>query len=251
MIKSFIDEVGTVVLTGARAMASLLRGEADGKEILKQMEVIGIESVPVLALTSVFAGMVLALNTFIGFSRFGAGQYTGSVVGVALAKELVPVLAGIVIAGRVGAAMAAELGTMKVTEQIDALYTLNAEPISYLVLPRLVASTIMLPVLVLLGIGVAHLGAYIVAVGLMGVNPRLYDYYLFLYMEPWDIATGLIKATSFGTIIALVGCHKGLQAEGGAEGVGKATTSAVVHSSIAILIVDFIWGKILPWTLRF
>ncbi len=251
MIRRFLDDLGRITITAAKALASLLHGEADWSEVLRQMEVIGVESVPVLSLTALFAGMVLALNTYIGFSRFGSGQYTGSVVGVALAKELVPVLAGIVIAGRVGAAMAAELGTMKVTEQIDALYTLGAEPISFLVLPRLLASTIMLPVLVLFGLGVAHFGAYIVAVGLMGVNPRLYNYYLFLYMEPWDIATGFIKATSFGIIIALVGCHKGLQTEGGAEGVGRATTSAVVHSSIAILVFDFIWGKVLPWTLRF
>ncbi len=251
MISSFLRELGAVALLGWETLRKLLRGEGELGEILRQMELIGVKSVPVVSLTTVFAGMVLALNTYIGFSRFGAGQYTGSVVGVALAKELVPVLAGIVIAGRVGAAMAAELGTMKVTEQIDALYTLNADPVAFLVLPRTVASTVMLPVLVLFGDGVAHVGAYVVAVGLMGVNPRLYNYYLFMYMEPWDIAVGLIKALSFGLIIALIGCYKGLRAEGGAEGVGRATTSAVVHSSITILIVDFIWGKILPWTLRY
>ena len=250
MVLKFVEELGAIVLLVWRAIASLFRGEGEWQEIIKQMVSVGVDSVPVVSLTTAFSGMVLALNSYIGFERLGAGQYTGSVVGVALTKELIPVLTAMVIAGRVGAAMAAELGTMKVSEQIDALYTLNTDPVSFLVLPRLISSVIMVPILTLFGDGVGNLGAYVVAVYVMGVNPATYNQYLYMYMEPWDIFSGLIKALSFGAIIAAVACYKGLNAEGGAEGVGKATTSAVVISSIAILIADFVWGKILPWTLR-
>jgi len=250
MISEFIEELGAIFILTWKTIVAFLKGEGEWREILRQMVRVGVESVPVVTLTTAFAGMVLALNSYIGFSRMGAGDYTGSVVGVALAKELIPVLTGIVIAGRVGAAITAEIGTMKVSEQIDALYTLNTDPISYLVLPRFIASIFMLPVLTLYGDGIGNLGAYFVAVYVMKVNPIIYNQYLYMYLEPWDIFTGLIKAFSFGAIIAAVGCYKGLSTEGGAEGVGKATTSSVVISSITILIADFIWGKILPWTLR-
>ncbi len=250
MISGFVEELGAIFVLVWKAIAAFFKGEGEWEGIVKQMVSIGVESVPVVTLTTAFSGMVLALNSYIGFSRLGAIQYTGSVVGISLVKELIPVLTGIVIAGRVGAAMAAEIGTMKVSEQIDALYTLNADPISYLVLPRIIAAVFMVPVLTLYGDGIGLIGAYFVSVVLMGVNPSSFTTFLFMYMEPWDIITGLIKALSFGAIIAAIGCYKGISAKEGAEGVGKATTSSVVNSSITILIIDFIWGKILPWTLR-
>lgn len=249
-LKKFIDDLGAITLLLIKALKIFLKGPREWPEILKQMERAGIESLPVVTLTTAFTGMVFALNTFIGFKRFGAQQYTGSVVGIALSKELIPVLTGIMIAGRVGASIAAELGTMKVSEQIDALYTLNADPISYLVVPRLFATTVMVPMLTIYGDGVGLLGAYIVAVPMMGLNPVVYNQYLYFFMEPWDIFSGVIKAISFGAIVGLISCYQGLNARGGAEGVGRATTVAVVASSITILIADFLWGKILPWTLR-
>ncbi len=249
-LKYFVDEVGGTLLLLFRAFRSFLQGPREWREILKQMEQVGIYSLPVVTLTTAFTGMVFALNSYIGFKRFGAQQYTGSVVGIALTKELIPVLTGIMIAGRVGASIAAELGTMKVSEQIDALYTLNTDPVSYLVVPRVFATTVMVPLLTIYGDAVGLLGAYVVAVFMMGLNPVIYNQYLYFFMEPWDIFSGVIKAISFGTIVGIVSCYKGLKAEGGAEGVGRATTVSVVVASITILIADFIWGKILPWTLR-
>ncbi|MGQ9617606.1 MAG: MlaE family ABC transporter permease [Candidatus Aminicenantia bacterium] len=217
---------------------------------LAQLIEIGNRSLPVVSLTSLFTGMVLALQTFIGMKRFGGEMYVGSVVGISLTKELIPVLTGLMVAGRVGSAMAAEIGTMKVTEQIDALYTLGADPIKYLVIPRFISAIIMVPVLTAYGDAIGLIGARFVSVQLMGLTPTLFSEFLLLYTEWWDATSGLIKALFFGAIIAIIGCFKGIKTEGGAEGVGKSTTSAVVVSSILILIADFFVAKILPFSMK-
>jgi phospholipid/cholesterol/gamma-HCH transport system permease protein len=206
---------------------------------------IGFFSLPVVALTALFTGMVLALQSYTGFSRFGAESAIASVVVLSVTRELGPVLAGLMVSGRAGAAMAAELGTMRVTDQIDALSTLSTDPMKYLVAPRLLAGIIALPLLVVLAdiLGVA--GGYLVAVRKLGFSSGTYLNSTFANLEVQDVLSGLIKASVFGFIIALMGCFNGYRSKGGAQGVGTATTSAVVSASILILALDYILTQIL------
>ena len=196
-------------------------------------------------LTCLFTGMVLALQTYRGFERFHAEGFVGSVVALSLTRELAPVLTGLMVAGRVGSAMAAELGTMRVTEQIDALYAMATEPIHYLVVPRVNASVLMLPVLTIMGDAIGIVGGWLVSVGLFGANSYLYMERTFQFLEVNDITSGLIKAAFFGLILSVTGCAKGFYTSGGAEGVGRATTSAVVTACMYILLSDFFLTKIL------
>jgi phospholipid/cholesterol/gamma-HCH transport system permease protein len=189
--------------------------------------------------------MVLALQTYRGFERFHAEGFVGSVVALSLTRELAPVLTGLMAAGRVGSSMAAELGTMRVTEQIDALYAMATEPVHYLVVPRVNASVIMLPLLTLVGDAVGILGGMMISVGLFGANSYVYMERTFQFLEINDVTSGLIKAAFFGLILSVTGCYKGFYTSGGAEGVGRATTSAVVLGSLYILISDFFLTKIL------
>jgi phospholipid/cholesterol/gamma-HCH transport system permease protein len=189
--------------------------------------------------------MVMALQTYRGFERFHAEGYVGSVVSLSLTRELAPVLAALMIAGRIGSSLAAELGTMRVTEQIDAMYAMATEPIHYLVVPRVGATTAMLPPLVALANGLGIFGGYAIAVGLMGANPVMYWDKTFQYLDLNDVFSGLIKAGVFGLILSVTGCSKGFFTTGGAEGVGRATTSAVVMASVVILVSDFFLTKIL------
>lgn len=204
-----------------------------------EVEFIGIRSLPVVLMTSIFTGMVLALQIFDGFARFGAENLTGTVVGYALVRELAPVLVGLMVAGRAGAAMAAELGSMRVTQQIDALYALSANPIRYLVVPRFWAGIIALPLLVIIGDAVGILGGYLVVVQILGANATVYWDRTFEFMEVWDVMSGLIKATVFGAIISFMACFEGYTAGGGAQGVGKATTRAVVGAATLILAANY------------
>ncbi|HVN77238.1 MAG TPA: ABC transporter permease [Thermoanaerobaculaceae bacterium] len=217
----------------------------DAREWVRQMVRVGVESIPVVGLTSMFTGMVLALQTYRGFERFHAEGFVASVVSLSLTRELAPVLAALMIAGRIGSSLAAELGTMRVTEQIDALYAMATEPIHYLVVPRVGATTVMLPPLVAIANGVGIFGGYAIAVGLMGANPVLYWDKTFQYLDLNDVFSGLIKAAVFGLILAVTGCAKGFFTTGGAEGVGRSTTSAVVMGSVVILVSDFFLTKIL------
>ena len=201
---------------------------------------IGFYSLPVVGLTGLFAGMVLALQSYTGFSRFSAESTIPTVVVLSITRELGPVLAGLMVAGRVGAAMAAEIGTMRVTEQIDALTTLSTNPHKYLIVPRLLAGLLMLPFLVLvtdiIGVG----GGYLVSVYKLGFNPDAYINNTLEYLEVMDVASGLVKAAVFGYLIALMGCYHGFHSRGGAQGVGKATTNAVVTGAILVLIFNYI-----------
>jgi phospholipid/cholesterol/gamma-HCH transport system permease protein len=217
----------------------------DGTELMRQMVRVGWDSIPVVFLTCLFTGMVLALQTYRGFERFHAEGFVGSVVALSLTRELAPVLTGLMVAGRVGSAMAAEIGTMRVTEQIDALYAMATEPIHYLVVPRVNASILMLPILTLVGDAVGIIGGWLISVGLFGANSYLYMERTFQFLEVNDITSGLIKSAFFGLTLAVTGCAKGFYTSGGAEGVGRSTTSAVVTASLYILLSDFFLTKIL------
>jgi phospholipid/cholesterol/gamma-HCH transport system permease protein len=206
---------------------------------------VGVDSIPVVFLTTLFTGMVLALQTFNGFKRFHAESLVGSVVALSLTRELAPVLTALMVTGRVGSSMAAELGTMRVTEQIDALTALGTEPVQYLVVPRVAASVLMMPLLVILGDFVGMYGGYLVAVQLLGANPITYIENSFQFLEISDVTSGIIKAAVFGLIFSLLACVRGYYTEGGAEGVGRATTRAVVSGSLSVLFADFFLTKLL------
>jgi phospholipid/cholesterol/gamma-HCH transport system permease protein len=213
--------------------------------VLRSFMEIGFYSLPVVALTALFTGMVLALQSYTGFSRFNAESAIASVVVLSVTRELGPVLAGLMVSGRAGAAMAAELGTMRVTDQIDALTTLSTEPMKYLVAPRLLAGTIALPLLVMVADILGVLGGFLVATQKLGFSPGTYLISTFSNLRTDDVVSGLIKAAVFGFIIALMGCFNGYRSKGGAQGVGAATTAAVVSASILILALDYVLTQVL------
>jgi phospholipid/cholesterol/gamma-HCH transport system permease protein len=218
---------------------------ANRKAVYDQIVAIGVESVPVTTLTSLFTGMVLALQTGYSFRKvFNEPLYVGTVVGLSLTKELGPVLTAVVVAGRVGAAIAAELGTMKVTEQIDALYTLGTNPVKYLAVPRFIACILSIPLLTMFAIFIGIIGGEIVSIYRLGIPMTVY---LNEVKEiGWrECAHGITKSVFFAAIIVVVSCYKGFTCEGGAEGVGKATTSAVVISMVLILVCDYFLSAIL------
>jgi phospholipid/cholesterol/gamma-HCH transport system permease protein len=223
-----------------------VRPPYDVPELLRQMVRVGFDSIPVVLVTTLFTGMVLALQTFNGFARFHAENLVGSVVALSLTRELAPVLTALMVTGRVGSAMAAELGTMRVTEQIDALTALATEPVQYLIVPRVTASVLMMPLLVIMGDAVGIYGGYLVAVQLLGANPVAYldNSFQFLHVKD-DVVSGIIKAAVFGFIFSLIACVRGYMTTGGAEGVGQSTTRAVVSGSLTVLVVDFFLTKLL------
>tara|TARA_Y100001934_G_C12385359_1_gene795285 strand:- start:8876 stop:9514 length:639 start_codon:yes stop_codon:yes gene_type:complete len=204
------------------------------------MAEVGYYSLPVVGLTGIFAGMVLALQSYTGFSRFAAESAIPAVVVLSITRELGPVLAGLMVAGRVGAAMAAEIGTMRVTEQIDALTTLSTNPFKYLIAPRLIAGTITLPLLVIVADIIGVLGGYLVSVYKLGFNSDAYITNTFEFLQTMDVVSGLVKAAVFGFLITLMGCYHGYHSRGGAQGVGSATTNAVVSGAILVLIFNYI-----------
>lgn len=222
-----------------------LRPPYEVGEWLRQMVRVGVDSIPVVILTSMFTGMVLALQTFNGFQRVHAENFVGSVVALSMLRELAPVLVGLMVTGRVGSAMAAEIGTMRVTEQLDALEALATNPVHYLFVPRVIAGITMLPLLVLMGDAIGIWGGQMVAVNLLGANPVIYEQNTYQFLELNDLTSGLIKASAFGLILTLTGCMKGYYTRGGAEGVGRSTTEAVVMASIIILLSDFFLTKLL------
>ncbi len=208
--------------------------------ILRQFVSIGYYSLPVVGLTALFTGMVLALQSYTGFARFNAESAVATVVVLSATRELGPVIAGLMVAGRVGAAMAAEIGTMRVTEQIDALTTLSTDPLRYLVLPRLLAGLLTLPLLVLVADIISVFGGFLVGTYKLDFNPVTYLTQTEQFLKASDVISGLVKAAVFGFIVALMGCYQGYHSRGGAEGVGQATTYAVVSASILILIADYL-----------
>ncbi len=235
----FLDESGRVMLLFSRTLLYTFRRPFDARNLLKQVEYVGVKSVPVVLITGAFTGMVLALQSYTGFKRFNAEAFVGTVVALSMTRELGPVLSGLMVSGRVGSAMAAELGTMQVTEQIDALYTLAINPIHYLVVPRFLAALIIMPILTAFADAIGIFGGYLISVTLLGTNPTVYLRRTYDYLGLEDIYIGLLKAAIFGMIIATIGCYQGINARGGAEGVGKATTNAVVIASLLILIANY------------
>ncbi len=241
----FLNEVGGVLTFLIQTLRWTVSPPFYFRNVIKQMEQIGVDSVPVVLTTALSTGMVLALQSYTGFKRFGAETLIGTVVSLSMTRELGPVLTGLMVAGRAGAAMAAELGTMRVTEQIDALSTLATNPMKYLVVPRFVASTVMMFFLTVLGMVIGVAGGYFVGVKVLGTNPVTYMNNSINYTEVTDIWYGLVKALVFGAVVGLIGCYKGFNTEGGAEGVGKATTGAVVISCMLILILDYFLSALL------
>jgi phospholipid/cholesterol/gamma-HCH transport system permease protein len=240
-----LSEIGRVIMFFGQTLRWTFSRPFYVKNLLEQMEQIGVNSVPVVLTTALSTGMVLALQSYTGFKRFGAETLIGTVVSLSMTRELGPVLTGLMVAGRAGAAMAAELGTMRVTEQIDALSTLATNPIKYLVVPRFLASTIMMFFLTVLGMMIGITGGYFVGVKVLGTNPVTYINNSINFSHVTDIWFGLIKALVFGAVVGLIGCYKGFNTEGGAEGVGKATTGAVVVSCMLILILDYFLSALL------
>ena len=236
----FLAATGRITLFTVRALSHCVRPPYFPRLILRQMIDIGYYSLPVVGLTAVFTGMVLALQSYTGFSRFSAESAIPNVVVLSITRELGPVLAGLMVAGRIGAAIAAEIGTMRVTEQIDALTTLSTNPFKYLIAPRLIAGLTMLPLLVLTADIIGVFGGYLVSIYKLGFNPSSYLKNTLDFMSFLDVFSGLVKAAVFGLLITLMGCYHGYHSRGGAQGVGAATTNAVVSASILILCFNYV-----------
>lgn len=253
---NFLERIGLVFIrlfeeTGlwfrmlVRTILWTFRPPFEGIEWLRQMVRVGVDSVPVVFLTTMFTGMVMALQTYNGFHRVHAENFVGSVVALAMLRELSPVLVALMVTGRVGSSMAAEIGTMRVTEQLDALEALATDPVQYLFVPRVIAGIVMLPLLTILGDALGVGGGYLVGVKLMGANPVVYEQNTYQFLTMNDVWSGLIKSAVFGLILTLTGCVRGYYTKGGAEGVGRATTAAVVSASLIILLSDFFLTKLL------
>lgn len=241
---SLTRQLGVLSIFVYKIFAGLLRKPFYLGLIARQLVIIGYYSLPVVAMTTFFSGAVLALQSYVGFSRFSAESSIATVVVLSMTRELGPVLAGLMVAGRVGASIAAEIGTMRVTEQIDALFALSTDPIKYLVIPRVLAAVITLPCLVLIGDIIGIMGGYLVSTSKLGFNSTQYLINTVTYLEPIDVVSGLVKAAVFGFIIATMSCYQGYYSDKGAKGVGAATTDAVVSSSIMILISNYLITEI-------
>lgn len=236
----FLAAIGRLTLFAWHGTVEALRPPYYPRQILRMMVEIGYYSLPVIGLTAIFTGGVLALQSYSGFSRFSAESSIATVVVLSITRELGPVLAGLMVAGRIGAAFAAEIGTMRVTEQIDALVTLSTNPYKYLVFPRLIAGLLMLPCLVVVADIIGVFGGYIVSVQKLGFAPGPYISSTLEFLETRDVVSGLVKAAVFGYTISLMGCYHGYHSRGGAQGVGASTTNAVVSASIMILLFNYI-----------
>jgi len=240
-----LAHIGRLAQFTGQALAGVVSPPIYTRLILGQMVRIGFYSLPVVGLTAFFTGGVLALQIYLGGNRFGAEAIVPQVVVLGITRELGPVIAGLMIAGRVAAAIAAEIGTMKVTEQIDALTTLATNPIKYLVVPRIVAAVISMPILTAIGDSIGVMGGYVVSVYSLDFNGTSYLKNTVDFAHQDDITSGLIKAAVFGFVVALMGCYNGFNSKGGAQGVGNATTAAVVTSSILILAADYVLTALL------
>lgn len=243
-IMRFFTSVGRLAEFAAKSVMHIFMPPYFGKQIGRQFIDIGYYSLAVVGLTTLFSGMVLALQSYTGFARFNAEGAIANVVALSITRELAPVLAGLMVAGRIGASIAAEIGTMRVTEQIDALTTLSVNPYKYLVAPRILAGTLIMPVLVFIGDIIGIFGGFLVAVYKLGFNAFSYVDQTMQFIEPIDVGSGLVKAAVFGFIVTLMGCYNGYHSDRGAQGVGAATTNAVVSASILILIFNYLLTQI-------
>jgi len=244
VVLNFLAETGRLSIFCFSTITGAFRRPLYLKPIFEQMVEIGYYSLPVVGLTAIFTGAVLALQSYTGFSRFSAESAIATVVVLSITRELGPVLAGLMVAGRVGASMAAEIGTMRITEQIDALVTLSTNPIKYLVTPRVVAAVMMMPCLVVIADIIGVMGGYMISVYTLGFSEEIYLQNTFQYLERDDVTSGLIKSAVFGFIISIIGCYSGYNSAKGAQGVGNATTNAVVVASILILLSNYLLTKV-------
>jgi phospholipid/cholesterol/gamma-HCH transport system permease protein len=237
---AFLAGTGRLMMFTTDAVSHCVRPPIYWYLVLTQMVRIGYFSLPVVGLTAFFTGAVLCLQIFIGGSRYGAEAFVPQIVVLGITRELGPVIAGLMVAGRVAAAIAAEIGTMRVTEQIDALTTLSTNPVKYLVTPRLIAAVVTMPVLVAIADSIGVLGGYVVGTTTLNFNGAVYLRNTADFVTQGDVVSGLIKASVFGFIIALMGCYHGFHSKGGAQGVGQATTNAVGSASILILAANYV-----------
>lgn len=254
MIISFLESLGRRVILETEYLGRMVLLCMDAfcrlrffnlRQVLEQMAHLGVDSLPIVSLTMLFTGMVITVQTAHEFIKYGAQSSIGGVVAIAMGRELAPVLAGVVVAGRVGAAIAAEIGSMKVTEQIDALRVMATNPVSYLVVPRLIALVLMMPILVIYADLIGTFGGYLVATLHAGIGSFTYIHSIKVFAVVNDVAGGMLKSMFFGAIVAIIGCHKGLNTETGAAGVGRATTGSVVTSMILIFISNYFLSLLL------
>lgn len=254
MIMSFLESLGRRVILGTEYTGRVVILFMDAvcrlrsfnmRHVLVQMAHLGVDSLPIVSLTMLFTGMVMTVQTAHEFIKYGAQSSVGGVVAIAMGRELAPVLTGVVIAGRVGAAIAAEIGSMKVTEQIDALRVMATNPVAYLVVPRLIALVLMMPIMVVYANVIGTVGGYLVATMHEGIGSFTYMHSIKVFAVVNDVTGGMMKAMVFGVIIAITGCHKGLNTAPGAEGVGRATTGSVVTSMILIFISNYFLSLLL------
>ncbi|WP_009630022.1 MlaE family lipid ABC transporter permease subunit [Synechocystis sp. PCC 7509] len=228
------------ILLGGQVLFHLLKVKIHRRNTIEQMAAVGPDSLLIVIVTAAFVGMVFTIQVAREFINFGAVQAVGGVLALALTRELAPVIAAVVLAGRVCSAFAAEIGTMRVTEQIDALYILKTDPIDYLVVPRTIACCLMMPVLTLIFLTIGLAGGFLVANNLYNLSQNVFFDSVQNFVSVWDVCSAVIKATCFGALIAVIGCSWGLTTTGGAKGVGQSTTAAVVTALLAIFISNFL-----------
>jgi phospholipid/cholesterol/gamma-HCH transport system permease protein len=242
---SMAEEAGEFALLGLAVARAFVRPRFPWREVLLQFEALAVRSAPIVVITATFTGMVLALQTAFALARFGAKPYVGSIVGLAIVRELGPVLAALMVGARAGAGIASELGSMQVTEQVDAIRAMGADPVQKLVLPRVIATTLGLPLLTIFAITLGIAGGMGVAEAQYGIDSNFFLQTVTNVVRVSDFASGVAKTVVFGWVIGMVGCAVGLATEGGTAGVGRATTRAVVMASIVVLIADFFLTKLL------
>jgi phospholipid/cholesterol/gamma-HCH transport system permease protein len=243
-LTAFLGQLGEVATLAANCMRALFRKPFEGREIIRQLESLGVASMGIVTVTSLFIGMVMSTQFAFGLQKFGGMEYTGRVVALTFARELAPTLTAVIVGGRIGAGMTAELGSMAVTEQLDAISALGADPVKKLVLPRLIASILVLPTVGTFALILGFTGAMVITDSQFGIPAAFFFQSALDQLVLMDYLMGLVKTPVFGAIIALLGCHFGMRTRGGTAGVGSSTTKTVVAISITILIADFFLTKL-------
>ncbi|HLV19699.1 MAG TPA: ABC transporter permease [Polyangiaceae bacterium] len=238
-IADVLDALGSLLLLTGQTLVWLIRPPYRISQLIFAMDFIGVQSIFIVSLTGIFSGMVLALQTVHSLRQFGAEGVVGAIVAISLTREISPVFTGLMVTARAGSAMAAEIGNMRVTEQIDALVTMSVSPVQYLLSPRLLAAVIVVPLLAVLYTCVGMVGAWLVAVDLLSVDPGIFISNIEKNLTVSDLSMGFIKSAVFGFLISAISCNQGFTASGGARGVGRATTRAVVQSAVAILVANY------------
>lgn len=236
----FIIQIGKIIFLYLNSVKKIFTTPIRAKIIKEQIILLGINSLPIVSFTALFAGMVMAFQSAMGLTKFGADIYIGGIVALSFTRELGPVFTALMVAGRIGAGITAQIGSMKVTEQIDALEAMAVDPVDYLVVPRLIAVTFMLPILTIYADFIGYFGAFIISAFKLGINQTLFIDRTFMVLNESDILTGLFKSFIFGQIITIIGCYNGFKTEGGAQGVGKSTLVSVVTSCMLIFLFDYL-----------